>query len=962
MLLLPAGRMWAEIFVGRVTDADTKEPLSGVMISYHVTMRVGSAVSNGYGVGSTDSLGAFVVHGSQGINTLTFSLIGYKNGSRSHVCSGNGDTIKLGDIRLKVSDVLLKGAGVKAKRKLFYMRGDTVMYDPKAFNLREGDRIERLLRKLPGVTVMPDGRLLWMGKPIRMILNGQDNDVAAGFLPQISAEAVDKVKVYEKKTEEQRRNGQEGERVLDVKIKKEWMERWYGNASAMGEGGGYYNINANGFHLSDLVPVQVYFNWGDGGHTYYPSSVLQFARINKNYDSEIRQQAFGISGSYTRSLDSTGRYKWTISYSPDLDHRDRIASSFSKSENYLNDGLTNYSSSRSKLYAHNLNIRPLSISGYYYFKDINVNYGLNLSYSKTENHNREDNIRLNSDPYSLTNDPLRHINDNDSLGAALRRIAAFNQSAESVSLTDQVSVRPSVRVWHGLKRGGNLNGQWSMGYTGSSTRDYSLTNTRDYASAGNGGTLGNVSGINNLLNGIDKQHSTMPTHSFDTELGLGYSYSFSKAKKNKANTRYINRHLSFNVDYLISYSQDFTNKRLYRWRQEDMADDDPMLRLFYLPEDISACDSAIDPTNSVRSDLQTLSNKGRISFEYTYDKLTFGLGLGATYYNERLDYRRATIDTIAKRNYALPDFSYRTKYKFSKSNTLSLDATAGREKPQLYQMMPYVNDSRLTYISMGNPNLKDTRNERITLGLSSIFSKWQLMSNLRVDYQRTHNNISEYLTYNSLTGVSTSMPQNIKGGYRWNFSWSFEKLFSSRWRLTNRIEASLNKSYAYLVESSVEASSVINAQKRHYLSDIIKLTFSGRDLEATMHADVSNSHWKNSRGANSGYNYWDYECGVEGKWRFLKNLEAETDINFNGKSGYMSDIMNKNRFLVDAALNYYLFHNKATLTLGVDDLMNEYTNRRYDVSAASRNESSSFSIHHYYYVKFLLNFDGRKNK
>lgn len=73
-----------------------------------------------------------------------------------------GDTIHIDDILLQPSEVLLKEVLVKGAQRRFYMRGDTVVFNPGAFQMEDGDRLVDLIQKLPGVTI-EEGRLLWNG-------------------------------------------------------------------------------------------------------------------------------------------------------------------------------------------------------------------------------------------------------------------------------------------------------------------------------------------------------------------------------------------------------------------------------------------------------------------------------------------------------------------------------------------------------------------------------------------------------------------------------------------------------------------------------------------------------------------------------------------------------------------------------------------------------------------------------
>ena len=182
----------SEVLKGRLVDSETKEPLSGVQVLLHAEGPNYSTYDGAFV--ATDSLGRFCRPSLPMKNILKFIIIGYKDAQVARICNvENKDTVDFGDIEMKMSSILLKGAVVKGHRKMFYMRGDTVVYDPRAFNLRKGERVERLLKKLPGVSRDASGALTWNGKPVQMLINGRENATVEEFLPNLAAEAIDKI-------------------------------------------------------------------------------------------------------------------------------------------------------------------------------------------------------------------------------------------------------------------------------------------------------------------------------------------------------------------------------------------------------------------------------------------------------------------------------------------------------------------------------------------------------------------------------------------------------------------------------------------------------------------------------------------------------------------------------------------------------------------------------------------------
>ena len=962
-LLLQTGWMFAEIIVGRVVDWETNAPLASATIIHVVKNGAANSSSTSYNTEEVDSLGRFTLYGSSGMHSLVFNLIGYKEVSRRMVCSGNNnDTIRLGDIKLKVSDVLLKGADIKARRKLFYMRGDTVIYDPKMFHLKKGDRIERLLKKLSGVTVEQDGQLLWLGKPIVMILNGEENPVATSFLPQLAAEAVEKVKVYDKKSDYDRKHNRSGQKVLDIKIKKEWMEKWYGNAAVRLEEGEHYNVNANGFHLSDYFPTSVYANMGDGGHVYSPGFGREGGKLKKENTREVRQHVIGLNSEYRRFPNERDYHKYkssSLSFSPSLEHFDAIQKSFYSSEKYLNDNSATYYASNNDNYQHRLSVSPMILNGNFVNKWLGLSFSLNIDYEKEETSNSSNYLGLNALPYHLVATPLDHINDSDSLGAALRAIASYSGRNQFATESDRISISPVMSVRFNLNKRSDLSANLYFDYTGRKARRYSLSNTRYYT--------------NSALLDIDKSYYSNPSHSTNANLSAFYDYDLA----NFPNSTGRNNHsVSLKTGYNLRLTNDVSDYKYYRWLTNDFEGDSMMLSLHYLPQNIAVRDSALDKNNSVRSNTHTIVQTLSFALVWRYRKFDANVNVSAKSSSERLSYLSGRLDTLAKRNTTYTTFKMNLEYSVKNNTKLRLKASTDVSLPRISDMLKYIDDRSQTNIVFGNPALRRMRSESVSLDFNTVVTKWQLMMNGSLTYRRNHNNQTVYSIYDAISGITVNTPKNIRGGHTWALSYSAEILLASKWRLKNSLRANMTKSYRYLTEHISHSSEpseaaalsmqggniVINAQKGRMLDDEFQLFYSGVDIDATFYAQAANRYWTNSNGANSSYNYWDYTVGLRGKYRFWSNLELQFDGCFTGKDGYMTSFLNKNRVLVDASLSLYVFKSEGKVTLGMDDIFNKNTNNSFSVAPSSRSESRTTSIHHYYYVSFTYNFDGSKQK
>ncbi len=155
------------------------------------------------------------------------------------VASGN-DKFDLGKITLAPASSTLGEVEVTADRVPLRMNGDTINYNAAAFKVQPGAVVEDLLKKLPGVEVQADGTIKAQGETVQHVFVdgkeffGNDPQVATKNLP---ADAVDKVQVYDKKSDMADFTGIEDGRdskTINLSLKEDHKNGYFGNATAGG--------------------------------------------------------------------------------------------------------------------------------------------------------------------------------------------------------------------------------------------------------------------------------------------------------------------------------------------------------------------------------------------------------------------------------------------------------------------------------------------------------------------------------------------------------------------------------------------------------------------------------------------------------------------------------------------------------------------------------------------------------
>lgn len=207
--------------------------------------------------GITGTTGEFQIKGiRKGIYLLQASFIGhqtyYRNIEMPH--SENGE---IGALILKANAEELEGVQVTAERIPIKVNQDTLEYDARAFKTAPDDNVEDLLKKLPGIEVDRAGNITALGEDVTNVLvDGKEffsNDptVATKNLP---AGALDKVQLYNKKTEQAEFTGiDDGARnqTLNLILNEENKDGVFGDVMAGGGTGKHYDGRAKLYKFSD---------------------------------------------------------------------------------------------------------------------------------------------------------------------------------------------------------------------------------------------------------------------------------------------------------------------------------------------------------------------------------------------------------------------------------------------------------------------------------------------------------------------------------------------------------------------------------------------------------------------------------------------------------------------------------------------------------------------------------------
>ena len=173
-----------------VLDSASRAPLPGATIELSREKDTLRAATDQYGL-----VMLFPQFGKDTVQT-TISFLGYKTCTFRRLFVE--PTIRL-EVRLAESPQELSAIIVEAESVMMVVRGDTTIFKASAFQSMAGDRLENLLKKIPGIEIK-GASVYALGRPVNKILvNGTTlfgSNIGAA-LQMIDSEIVKEVKVYD---------------------------------------------------------------------------------------------------------------------------------------------------------------------------------------------------------------------------------------------------------------------------------------------------------------------------------------------------------------------------------------------------------------------------------------------------------------------------------------------------------------------------------------------------------------------------------------------------------------------------------------------------------------------------------------------------------------------------------------------------------------------------------------------
>ena len=839
---------------------------------------------------------------------IQVSFLGYHNLMKKVTLSENKT---LQPLELQPLSVTLEEVEISAERTPIMIKGDTIQYNADAFKTQPGSVVEDLLKKLPGVEVDRDGNVKAMGEDVQNILVdgkeffGNDPKVATKNLP---ADAIDNVKVYDKKSDMAEFTGVDDgrrEKTINLELKEDKKKGVFGKLMA-GYGtedrfnsklslnkfgkklqlsvlGMANNVNEQGFSLNDYINfmggMQNMMGGGGGGGSM---------RLTMNAGGGGIPLGMGGQNYGFMNTGAGG-----VNFNYDFGKKTELSSS------YFYNRMTN-------------DIQ----------RDVTRQQFLN-----NETFDSEDNSkRLSTNHNHRVNLTLKHQIDS-SQNLILRSSFGFNDAISDENSNSQ-TFNPKKILENAGERISTSEGQ-----------NYNVSTNLIYRKRLKKKGRSFVADLTLRLADDDQQGSLYSVNSFSPNGINAFSDTIQQTQGQ------VNEQLNYGAK--VSYTEPLGKRRYLEFNYSHQNFSNEWDRTVY---DIV---EGVAPRESLNDQLSNHYRRG-----YTYDnggisimknRRKSNLTVGVNFQRSHLDGEIISADTTIQKTFknVLPRFSYHRDLTSSKS--FDANYVTSVQEPSLEQLQPIVDNTNPLNIYVGNPDLRPEYSHNLTLHFMSFsqFTFTNIFGFLRGTY--TANKITNAKWVDSLFR-QTTQPINVANDLRVNGMISFGrplKFIKSRFNI--EANSLYNRAILFINNQQNQTNRLVNN---------VDVSLENRKKEVVdivIGADLSYNITRYSEATDLNQDFLNQVYYADLTIQFAKTWSVNTSFDY---SIYAGDAFNEDQKipLWRASLTKYLLkHKRGQLRFSAFDLLNKNQGINRSSSFNYIQEERIATLSRYFMVSFTYN-------
>ena len=631
-------------------------------------------------------------------------------------------------INMTLRSQLLQAVVVNATGSI-RIKGDTTEYKADSFKVQPGATVEDLLKKLPGITVDKNGQITAQGEKVKKVLvDGEEffGDDPTLVTQNLRADMVDKVQVYDKKSDQANFTGIDDgvkDKTINLKIKEDKKNGYFGKLDAGVGTDGYYNYQAM---INMFKKKKKFAFYGIASNT---------GKTGLNWQDN---NSYGQSFSNNVDYDETqGGFTWTGIGDDDLSGWNGqydghglpsvLTAGIHYNDKWDDDRQSmniNYKILKLDVTGNNQSNMQTILPDTTYFtngKDIFKNQILRnrLNGMYEVKFDSTSSIKLNVDggtDHKVTS--KQSFSEARSLDSALINKIAGNQSSDEMYNTFNSNL-----IWRKklAKKGRTISFNMREAYKDNSGRGY-LFSENDFYS----GSLSPKQVVD--------QYKTFENKNLMIDARLAY-------------TEPLSRYSTIGVNYGINIDNNSSDRNSYN-------------------KDTSGKYSVKDSLYSNDYLFNVFTQRTGLTYNYIKKKLRVNIGTDIGFTN----YKQEDVlhDNVSNRSFVNWYPSANIAYNFSQQTRLNLYYRGSTEQPTMVQIQPIANNQDPINIYVGNPTLKPqfANNLNLYFNTYSVMSERGIFTGISANF--TEDAISTR-NYTDSFGRTLIQAVNVNGNYNVNF-------------------------------------------------------------------------------------------------------------------------------------------------------------------------------------------------
>lgn len=767
-------------------------------------------------------------------------------------------TIDLGEIPMLSRENLLSEFVLYANRGAIKVKGDTIEYVADSFKVKDNASVEDLLKKLPGLQVNKNGEVTAQGEKVQKILvDGEEffSDDPAVVTKNLQANAIDKVQVFDKKSEQAEFTGiDDGQKIktINLELKEDKKKGFFGKIEAGGGTGEYFQNQGmiNQFKgKRQLSAFGIIANTGKVG--------LGWQDRDKYGSSDGGTFEMDEDGGFIRNMSSSDddMESWSGQY-----NGQGLPKAWTGGVHYADKWKrdTNHVSANYRFAQQDVNTAGNTVTQY-----VLPGSGLN----KYENNdNFKTGLRHRADGmYERKIDSLSSIKLSASGNYALSRNRSFYRAVNLSSEIDTVDGIPDTV---------NSMNRTTVGQSGSIGQGAELVYRKKFMKKGR-------SLIVNLNESFKRTNTTDTTVSdiFSYIDTIPFNIPLNQYRENESNAFNLSTRINYTeplskVAFLeLNYGLNINNSDIIRntYRRIDTANNGTPQYL-----------TTLDPNLSTNYAYDIMTNSGGANLRFIFKKINVSGGGSVSYANFKQTDRRT--DTLPKFNLSYNRLNFFPRatlnYKFNQQTNFYFSYNGATRQPTIDQIQPVRNNIDPLNIASGNPNLKQEFRHTFT----TRYNDYKVMTGRYIWANASFSMVQGQITMVDnidANGIRSYNYQNIDGNYNgWGYIGYGKRIQKLNIDVGAYANAGINHSNTFVNgRKNVSDNNYygfgpdVRYDKDEKFSVNYRLVFNYNDNRSTISTNTSN-YWTQEHNLNAEVQLpLKFELGTEVEW-FIRQKTA----------------------------------------------------------------------------------------